>query len=235
MIASKASFSHPAGTDVLIIQPGKNEIAFVCDNWNSCIRFTKGVHLFQGDKFVGMLKVQTLPVNWKPERLAVVAKDTIAVREGPTLNLVCMESTFNAGQLVKVLDNLQSVHGLCLTRTEGTVFVADGHSIKQIDLEKKSIRVAHHGFKQAFDVAFSTNWSLGVTDVQGHQIIILEQVQNDTYRIKSTIVTGNFGCSDAPAAKAQLSEPTGLCFDFCTAIFVALVEAKIATLRFTPL
>lgn len=170
-----------------------------------------------------MLKVHTLPVNWKPERLAVVAKDTIAVREGTTLNLVCMESTFNAGQLV---DNLQSQHGLCLTRTEGTVFVADGHSIKQIDLEEKSIRVAHHGFKQAFDVALSTNCSLGVTDVQGHKIIILEQVQNDTYRIKSTIGTGNFGCSDAPAAKAQLSEPTGLCFDFDTAIFCCFGGSK---------
>lgn len=153
-----------------------------------------------------MLKVQILPVNWKPERLAVVAKDTIAVREGTTLNLVCMESTFNAGKLVKVVGNLQSPHGPCLFRTEGTVFVADGHSIKQIDLEEKSIRVAHHGFKQAFDVALSTNCSLGVTDVQGHKIIILEQVQNDNYRIKSTIGTGNFGCSDAPAAKAQLSE-----------------------------
>lgn len=71
-IASKASFSHPAGIDVLMIQPGKNEIAFVCDKGNSCIRFIKDVHSFQGDKFVGMLKVQSTPANWKPEDLAVI-------------------------------------------------------------------------------------------------------------------------------------------------------------------
>lgn len=68
--ASKASFSHPASIDVLMIQPGKNEIAFVCDKGNSCIRFIKGVHSFQGDKFVGTLKVQSIPANWKPEGLA---------------------------------------------------------------------------------------------------------------------------------------------------------------------
>ena len=136
VIASKASFSHPAGIDVLMIQPGKNEIAFVYDKGNSCIRFIKGVHSFQGDKFVGTLKVQSIPANWKPEGLAVISKDTLAVTEGTTVNLVYMETSYNAGQLVKVVDNLEAPHGFCPSRTEGTVFVADGHSIKEINLEE---------------------------------------------------------------------------------------------------
>ena len=118
VIASKASFTHPAGIDVLIVRPGKNEITFVCDKGNSCIRFIKGVHTFQGDKFIGTLKVQPIPANWKPEGLAVIVKDTIAITEGTTLNLVCMESTFYAGQLVKVVGNLQSPHDMTFVYLE---------------------------------------------------------------------------------------------------------------------
>ena len=227
MIASKASSSHPAGIDVLMIQPGKNEIAFVYDKGNSCIPFIKGVHSFQGDKFVGTLKVQSIPANWKPEGLAVISKDTLAVTEGATVNLVYMETSYNAGQLVKVVDNLEAPHGLCPSRTEGTVFVADGHSIKEINLEEKSVRISCDGFQQAFDVALSVSGNLGVTDVKGHKIFILKE-QNGTrmYNIKSTIGNGIFGYSDGPAAKAQLSEPTGLCFDFNSAIFCCFGGSK---------
>ena len=85
---------------------------------------------------VGTLKVQSIPANWKPEGVAVNSKDTVAVTEGTNVNLVCMETSYNAGQLVKVVDNLEAPHGLCPSRTEGTVFVADGHSIKEINLKK---------------------------------------------------------------------------------------------------
>ena len=85
--------------------------------------------LFKEINFVGTLKLHPVPTNWKLEGLAVVT----------TLYLVRMESTFNAGQLIKVVDNLQSPHGLCLSKTEGTVFLADGNTIKQIELETKSV------------------------------------------------------------------------------------------------
>jgi hypothetical protein len=39
------------------------------------------------------------------------------------------------------------------------------------------------------------------------------------FTLDTTIGTGTAGCLDGPATKAQLSEPTGLCFDFNTAIF----------------
>ena len=182
----------------------------------------KGVHSFQRDKFVGTLKLQPVPTNWKHEGLAVAGTETIAVTEGTTLYLVHMESTFNAGQLIKVVDNLQSPRGLCLSKTEGTVFVADGHTIKKIELESKSVGVIANGFKQAFDVALSSNGDVGVTDVQSHKLIILQQDVNGTYKVKLPVGTGTIGCSDGPAAKAQLSEPTELCFDFGTAIFFLL-------------
>ena len=67
IISSKASLKYPAGIDVLIIEPGKNEIAFVCDKGNSCIRFIKSVHSFNVDKFIEKLKLISAPVNSKPE------------------------------------------------------------------------------------------------------------------------------------------------------------------------
>ena len=158
--ASKASFNHPSGTDALIVEPGKNEVAFLCDKGNSCIRFIKGVHSFQEDKAVGTLKLEPLTStfgNWKPDGLAVVGRELFAITEGTSVYLVCMDETFTAGQLVKIVDNLQSPHGLCLSRTPGTVFVADGHTIKQLVLETKVVKVAVQGFKQVFDVALSSD------------------------------------------------------------------------------
>ncbi len=62
---SKASFRHPAGIDVLVVKPGKNEILFVCDKGNSCIRVIKGIHSYLANKFVGTLKICHIPANWK--------------------------------------------------------------------------------------------------------------------------------------------------------------------------
>lgn len=145
----------------------------MCDKGNSCIRLIKGVHSFQADKFVGTLKLQPLTStigNWKPEGLAVIGRESFVVTEGTSVYLVCMDETFTAGQLVKVVDNLQSPHGLCLSRTPGIVFVADGHTVKQIELETKVVKVAVQGFKQAFDVALSSDGNVGVSDIQAHKI-----------------------------------------------------------------
>ena len=138
-----------------------------------------------------------------------------------------MEFTFNVGQLVKVVSHLESPHGLCLSKTQGTVFVADGHNIREVDLEAKSVKVVASSFKQAFDVGSSSDGNLGVTDVQGHKTFILEQEQDaNSYKVKSTIGTGNVGLSDGPAAKAKLSESTGMCFDFDSVIFCCFGGSK---------
>lgn len=230
---SKASSRHPAGIDMLIIEPGKNEIALVCNKGNSCIRFIKGVHSFNANHFVGTLKLHSLPSlcnNWKPEGLAVVGSLTIAVTEGNGLYLVHMDDTFAAGQIVKVVDHLQSPNGLCLSSTPETVFVADGHTIKQVNLETKTITVAAQGFKQALDVALSSNGNLGVTDVQAHKISIPEEKENGNYGVHF-IGTANAGCLDGPASKAQLLGPTGLCFDRDTALFCCFGGSKTGYIR----
>lgn len=194
----------------------------MCDKGNSCIRLIKGVHSFQADKFVGTLKLQPLTStigNWKPEGLAVIGRESFVVTEGTSVYLVRMDETFTAGQLVKVVDNLQSPHGLCLSRTPGIVFVADGHTVKQIELETKVVKVAVQGFKQAFDVALSSDGNVGISDIQAHKISILKENEDNFVGVQCTIGTGNAGCLDGPSSKAQLSEPTGLCFDGDTAIF----------------
>ncbi|CAB4041743.1 Hypothetical predicted protein, partial [Paramuricea clavata] len=176
----------------------KNEMAFVCNKGHSCIRTIKGVHSFQAVKFVGTLKTHPLPVNWKPEGLTVVSKNTLEISKGNTIHLVCMDCTFTGGQLVSVLDNLESPRALFIsdTGTPETLLVADGKTIKAINLNTKTVEVAARGFKQAFD-----------------------KEADGKYKVQSTIGTGNAGCSDGPASKAQLSEPTGLSFDFDSVIF----------------
>ena len=97
--SSKACFCHPAGIDVLVINAGKNELAFVCDKGNSCIRVIKGVHSFLGEKFISTLKIQNVPWNWKPKGLAVISKDTLVVSEGKMIYLVSMDGTLSDDQL----------------------------------------------------------------------------------------------------------------------------------------
>ena len=86
---------------------------------------------------------------------------------------------------------------------ELTVFVADSHTIRQIELETKS--VIANSFQQAFDVALTSNGDLGVTDVQAHKIMFLQQEPNGTYKVKLMVGTCTMGCCDGPAAKVQLS------------------------------
>ena len=73
----------------------------------------------------------------------------------------------------------------------------------------------------------SLSGKLGVTYVKRHEIFILKE-QNGTcmYNIKITIGNGIFGYSGSPATKAHLSEPTGLCFDFDSAIFCCFGGSK---------
>ena len=82
----------------------------------------------------------------------------------------------------------------------------------------KSVEGIANGFKEAFDVALSSNGDLGVTDVQAQKLIFLQHDLNGTYKVTLTVGTGTISCSDGPAANSQLSELTGLCFDFGKAI-----------------
>ena len=61
-------------------------------------------------------------------------------------------------------------------------------SNKLPDLETKSIKVTAHGFKQAFDVALSSNSNLGVTGFQAYKIFILQLEQNGTYKARNAVL-----------------------------------------------
>ena len=55
MAPAKASFSHPAGLDVMVCSQQKKEICFVADQGNHVIRFIDGVKSINCSKLVGTL------------------------------------------------------------------------------------------------------------------------------------------------------------------------------------
>ena len=211
-------FSHLAGIDVLIVKRRKKEVAFVCDKGNSSIRFINGVHSFLSEKFVGTPQIHPIPANWKPGGIAVIGQSQLAISDKNSIYLVCLNAALTAGELVSVIDHLQSPHGLCLSNDEDVLFVADGHTVKEINLQTKYVNVIARGFKQAFDVSLSKDGKLGIMDVQAHKAFILEKTEKGDFEVQRTIGTGTPGICDGPSSDAQLFEPTGLCFDFDSAI-----------------
>ena len=141
-----------------------------------------------------------------------------------------METSYNAGQLVKVVDKLEAQHGLCPSRTEGTVFVADGHSTKEINLEEKSVRVSCDGFQQAFDVALSVSGNLGVTDVKGHKSSFLKnKIAPTCTTLKVQLEMESLAALMVQQLRLSFQNPQGYVLILTVAFFVALVEAKLAT------
>ncbi|XP_020903279.1 uncharacterized protein LOC110241732 [Exaiptasia diaphana] len=150
--SAKATFSHPAGIDVMQIKPEKCEVAFISDKGNSTIRFIRGVETFHYSKFVEALKLQHVPRHWKPEGLAVVSTKLIAVTAGTSVYMISLDNSLTSGQVIEFIADLQSPHGLCFMHNN-TLLVADEHCVKQIDLDSKSISIPVQGFRKAFDVS----------------------------------------------------------------------------------
>ena len=101
---------------------------------------------------------------------------------------MCLNAALTAGELVSVLDRLQSTHGLCLPNDEDLLFVADGHTVKEINLQTKYVHVIARGFKQAFDVSLSKDSKLGIMDVQAHKAFILEKTEKEILKLKEQLV-----------------------------------------------
>ena len=207
--SSNATFRYPSGIDILQVGQGKNEIAFVCDKGNSCIRFIKGVHSFNSNKLVGKLKLNQVLGNWKPEAVITLGENQLAVTEGTCVNMILMDKTYTSGQLVQIVANLQSPHGLCLSVRPHKILVADSHSVKEIDIDSKEVTVAAEGFNMAFDVAVSSSGVLAVSDLQDNCIHLLKHTEPSA-TFQKDIVIGNkkAGCYDGPTSEAQLAEPT---------------------------
>ncbi len=103
VIASKALFRHlnNDGIDVLKFEPGKNEVALVCDKGNGCIQYTQNVQSIAGDKFVGTVKIINTPHAWKPEGVSVLQNShTAAISESTKILLLTIDASLTSGQLV---------------------------------------------------------------------------------------------------------------------------------------
>ena len=203
------------------IDTGKNEVALVCDKGNGYIRYIQNVQSIVGDKFVGTMKIINIPHIWKPEGLSILKNlHTAAISESTKIFILTFDASLTSGQLVQIVDNLQSPHGLCLSpQSSDKLLVADGNSVVEVDIIDKSVHIVKQGFHKAFDVAVSgTSNTVGVTDVYSDKLHMLtcERINNEFKTEK--IIGISDGCLDGPSSKAQLAEPVGLCFDMETVI-----------------
>ena len=80
-------------------------------------------------------------------------------------------------------------------------------------------------------MAVSSEGCVAVTDVQAHKIKILAKYDDGTYTIQEVVGRGTTGYTYGPAQQAELSEPTGVRFDFETVIFCCFGGAKQGYIR----
>ena len=113
MPSSKTCFRHPARIDVMICSPPKREICFVPDSGNHTIHYIDGVQNIEGPKLVGTLAIHFVAANWKPEGLAVLNTQTLAVTAGNSLFLIQLNEALLHGQMNTIVSTLLSPHGLC--------------------------------------------------------------------------------------------------------------------------
>ena len=174
MPSSKASFRHPAGIDVMICSASKREICFVADSGNHAIRYIDGVQNIEGPKLVGTLAIHPVVANWKPEGLAVLNTQTLAVTAGKSLFLIHLNEALLHGQMTTIVSTLSSPHGLCLNpENTDAVLVADRNVVKEINLTSKETAIIAQGFQTAFDVSSAANKQIGITDVSSHKVTML--------------------------------------------------------------
>ena len=157
MPSSKTSFRNPAGIDVMISSPSKKEICFVADSGNHAIRYIDGVQNIEGPKLVGTLVIHPVVANWKPEGLAVLRTQTLAVKiitAGDSLFLIQLNETLLHGQMTTIVSTLSSPHSLCPNPVNtDAVLVADRNIVKEINVISKETTIIAQGFQTAFDVS----------------------------------------------------------------------------------
>ncbi|CAB4007206.1 Hypothetical predicted protein [Paramuricea clavata] len=219
---SKASFSHPAGLDVMVCREKKREICFVSDQGNHVIRFINGIKTINGPKCVGTLKIHHVPEKWRPEGLTVIDSTTLAITAGTELSLIRLDESLLHGQLITIVNTLQSPRGLCFHPMQSnSILVADGNVIKEINISSKETSVVAQGFQGAFGISAAANGEIGITDVGLHRVSLLKW--NEDAWINSTVIgSGDAGCRDGNATTAELHEPTGITFDMNSALICCI-------------
>ena len=77
--------------------------------------------------------------------------------------LLKLDKSLHCGQLISIVTNLESPKGLCcIPGSCDSVFFADGHVVKEINLVSKNVRIAFDGFQSAFDVKVSADGQVGL-------------------------------------------------------------------------
>lgn len=224
MPSSKASFRHPAGIDVMICSPSKKEICFVADSGNHAIRYIDGVQNIEGPKLVGTLAIHPVAANWKPEGLAVLNAQTLAVTAGDSLFLIQLNEALLHGQMTNIVSTLLCPHGLCPNPVNtDAVLVADRNVVKEINITSKETVIIARGFQTAFDVSSAANKQIGITDVGSHKVTMLQWNDDQKEWAKTKVVgSGTAGPRDGKASNAELHEPTGVTFDLNSAIICCI-------------
>lgn len=199
---------------------GKNEKAYVCDKGNSCIRFITNVHSFHAEKLVGTVRINGIPLSWKPEGVTVMPNShTIAISETSKIFLLSLDDSLISGQLHLVIDSLDSPCGLCVSpRGNDSLLVANRNNVLEVNLANKNVMTVAENFRKAFDISASRNGTVAVTDVISHKLHILSSRETCAMFETQSIIGSTNGCLDGPASKALFSEPTGICFDLDTAV-----------------
>lgn len=202
----------------------KKGICFVADSGNHAIRYIDGVQNIEGPKLVGTLAIHPVVANWKPERLAVLSTQTLAVTAGDSVFLKQLNEALLHGQMTTIVSTLSRPHGLCSNPVNtDAVLVADRNVVKEINITSKETTIIARGFQTAFDVSSAANKQIGITDVSSHKVTMLQWNDDLKEWAKTKVVgSGTAGPRDGKASNAELHEPTGITFDLNSAIICGI-------------
>ncbi len=200
---------------IIALTTQKREVCFVADTGNQEIRYIDGVKSITGPKIVGFVDIRGKPRHWRPEGIARVNDQTLVLSDSTNLFLLKLDKSLHCGQLISIVTNLESPKGLCcIPGSCDSVFVADGHVVKEINLVSKDVRIAFDGFQSAFDVKVSADGQVGSTDVNSRKLTVYVQDPEKTMWFRSDFIgSGVASCSDGESTNAELNEPTGLSYD----------------------
>jgi hypothetical protein len=119
---------------IIATRTQKKEVCFVADTGNQEICYIDGVISITGPKIVGVVDIPGKPRQWRPEGIAIVDHQTLVLSESTNLFLLKLDELLHCGQLISIITNLDSPEGLCcIPGSCDSVFVADGHVVKEIN------------------------------------------------------------------------------------------------------
>jgi hypothetical protein len=227
-----ARFWLPSGLAVL--HGGGVEHLIVADTGNLCLKRVSNVHRAASQQKVALLQCDLR--GKKPYALTVVshAHDAAVIAftglgDKGVYHLQLDASGFRGHISVVVLNDAGFSEPRGLTFRGGSeLCIADGRSIKLVDLASKVVTVLLPGaFEEAVGIAASASGSLGVTDRKKNTVTFTSAAG----QIERVIGTGEQGAKDGPWDYAEFDEPIGIAFDGRTALIAHFGGSTCGSLR----